>query len=245
MNPVQISSGKAQILYDADLPVQADSRFFDPHYWQAQGALNGTAMGRGTTFFVRDGDNEWVVRHYRRGGLVARLLRDSYLWQGLAATRAWREWHLLAELFAAGLPVPQPVAAQVVRRGLWYRADIVTRRLAAAPLAERLRQGRVEAGTWAAVGAAICRVHDAGVWHADLNAHNILLDARETPFIIDLDRGERRPRDARAEGWRQGNLQRLHRSLRKLARLHGAFHFDERDWDALMAGYSGGREPKQ
>ena len=60
------------------------------------------AGGRGTVAFVRDGERRWVLRHYRRGGLVARLLDDRYLWTGADRTRAFREWRLLRELRAAG-----------------------------------------------------------------------------------------------------------------------------------------------
>lgn len=241
MNPVQISSGKAQILYDADCPVQADAGFFEPDHWRARNALTGTATGRGTTFFVRDGDNEWVVRHYRRGGLIAKLISDRYLWSGIAATRAWREWHLLAGLYNDGFPVPQPIAARVIRAGLFYRADIVTRRLDATPLSERLCHGRMSSSGWNAVGMTLRRFHDAGVWHADLNAHNILLDG-ERVFLIDFDRG-RRGKLSSHQAW--GNLSRLRRSLDKLNLLHREFCFDEEDWKALMRGYEGKAEPHQ
>lgn len=240
MNPVQLSSGKALILYDADCPVQADDAFFDPEQWRARHALSGVATGRGTTFFVRDGANQWVVRHYRRGGLIGKLVADRYLWSGLAASRAWREWHLLAGLYREGFPVPQPIAARVVREGLFYRADIVTRRLDATPLAERLRHGRLGADIWHAIGVTLRRFHDAGVWHADLNAHNILL-ADGQVYLIDFDRGRRSGKLAAHQA--EANLHRLRRSLDKLNRLHREFCFDEEDWKALLRGYDGKAEP--
>jgi len=241
MNPVQISSGKAQILYDADCPVQADAGFFEPDHWRTRNALTGVATGRGTTFFVRDGDNEWVVRHYLRGGMIAKLFSDRYLWTGLKATRAWREWRLLAALHNEGFPVPQPIAARVVRSGIFYRADIVTRRIDATPLSELLRHGRLSSTGWNAVGATIRRFHDGGVWHADLNAHNILL-AGEQVYLIDFDRG-RRGRGSLSSHRAQGNLLRLRRSLDKLNRLHRVFCFDEEDWKSLSRGYEGKAEP--
>ncbi|HEY0633877.1 MAG TPA: 3-deoxy-D-manno-octulosonic acid kinase [Gammaproteobacteria bacterium] len=239
MNPVQISNGKALILYDADCLVQADNSFFDPEQWRARQALTGVATGRGTTFFVRDGDHEWVVRHYRRGGLIAKLIADRYLWRGIEATRAWREWRLLATLYSEGFPVPQPIAARVVRSGLFYRADIVTRRLDATPLSERLQHGRLSNPSWRAIGTTLRRFHDAGVWHADLNAHNILLrDGRV--YLLDFDRGRRGKLTSHQA---QGNLLRLRRSLDKLNHLHRVFCFDEEDWKALSRGYQGKAEP--
>ena len=42
-------------------------------------SLEETAGGRGAVAFLRDGERRWVLRHYRRGGLVARVLDDTYL----------------------------------------------------------------------------------------------------------------------------------------------------------------------
>src|SRR5690606_5957198 len=131
-------------------------------------------------------------RHYRRGGIFGPWLVDRYLWLGLVRTRAVREWTLLAELYGQGLPVPRPVAVRVCRTGLCYRADIVTERIAPAEsLAERLAREPLSASGWRAIGACIRRFHDAGIWHADLNAHNVLLTA-DGPHLLDFDRGRRR-----------------------------------------------------
>ena len=47
-----------------------------------------------------------VLRHYRRGGLVAPLLGDKYVWNGRTRSRGFAEFALLAELARRGLPVP-------------------------------------------------------------------------------------------------------------------------------------------
>jgi len=67
----------------------ASSAIFEPSWWEKRDALLGGAPGRGTTHFVRHGSEEWALRHYRRGGLVAKLIIDTYLWHGLNHTRAW------------------------------------------------------------------------------------------------------------------------------------------------------------
>lgn len=233
MKPIQTQSGKDHILYDAELPVQAGPELFDPAVWARRGRLSGLARGRGETVFVRDGEYEYALRHYRRGGLPGRFIRDRYLWTGLARSRAWREWHLTAELFARGLPVPRPVAARVERRGLWYRADLITQRIPAArSLAQALGGATLDATQWLAIGRCLRRFHDAGLDHADLNAHNILLGDGGI-YVIDFDRGR-----LRADGaWRLHNLERLLRSLRKLYHEAMDFGFHETDWQALLAGY--------
>ncbi len=233
MKPIQTQSGKSHILYDAELPVQAEPALFEPAAWRARGQLLGSARGRGEAALVSDGQHEYVLRHYRRGGLPGRFIRDRYIWTGLARTRAWREWQLTAELYARGLPVPRPVAARVLRHGLCYSADLITVRIAdASSLAQQLGQRMLEVGEWQAVGRCIRRFHDSGLDHADLNAHNILL----TPagiHLIDFDRGRLRA----AGAWQQHNLERLLRSLRKLYTENLEFHFSEADWQALLAGY--------
>ena len=82
----------------------------------------------------------------------------------------------------AGAPArARPAGAEAGRRALSacraaYRCDLITgasrtraaqRELAAPPLSD---------GAWRSIGAAIARLHHGGVDHADLNAHNILLD---------------------------------------------------------------------
>jgi 3-deoxy-D-manno-octulosonic acid kinase len=233
MQVVTTAADGGAILYDAAVLGKIDASFFDPAAWRARGRLTGEARGRGTTWFVRHAGGELALRHYRRGGLLGPWLGDRYLWLGLARSRAFREWHLLATLHARGLPVPQPVAARVRRRGLCYTADLLTRRLPATEsLAERLRREPLGRRDWDAIGACLARFHAAGVWHADLNAHNVLL-GRGRVFLLDFDRGR-----LRAPGsWRLDNLARLKRSLEKLARAAGRFHFVAADWAALLAGY--------
>ncbi len=219
------------VLYDPELVTTPDPGLFDPDRWA--GAVTGHAgRGRGQVLFLRAGDAQWALRHYRRGGLAGRLVRDRYAWLGEARSRSWREWRLLCGLHGMGLPVPRPVAAGWQRQGPWYRADLLTVRIpGAAPLSARLVAR--EPVDWASIGGMLERFHAAGAWHADLNAHNILLDAEGIPWLLDFDRGRIRPPGA----WHSRTLSRLERSLRKIAHEPGAPGFDPAGWAALMAGY--------
>src|SRR5262245_52147611 len=69
----------------------ASAAWFDASYWRERGELDGEAQGRGTTHFIRTGRQHFVLRHYRRGGLVARLMRDRFVWRNESATRAFSE----------------------------------------------------------------------------------------------------------------------------------------------------------
>ncbi|MGE5626451.1 MAG: 3-deoxy-D-manno-octulosonic acid kinase [Bacillota bacterium] len=217
------ATGRGLILYDEALLDHADDALFTP-----PAAAASPAGGRGRTFILKRGGGDWVLRHYRRGG-GARFLGDRYLWTGLESTRPWREWRLLHALYKEGLPVPQPVAARVERRGFFYRGDLVTRRIdGARSLAESL-DVRLP---WREVGRCVRRFHDAGVWHADLNAHNILIDGGGI-YLLDFDRSERR---ASAPGWKIANIMRLKRSLDKLS----GGRFDADAWRVLLDGYGTG-----
>jgi 3-deoxy-D-manno-octulosonic acid kinase len=118
---------------------------------------------------------------------------------------------------------------------LFYTADLITRRIAdARTLAECLASGRLDGELAELVGALVARFHRAGIWHADLNAHNVLVTAEQL-YLIDFDRGRQREP---AESWQQGNLQRLRRSLVKLgAAAQGEAAFEEQLWKPLIYRY--------
>lgn len=230
---IRAEAGTA-VLFDAALAPAADARWFDPDYWRARGALQAQGGGRGGVAVIETPAGACVLRHYHRGGLVARVSRDRYLWTGAARTRSFREFRLLAHMLALGLPVPQPVAAACRRRGLCYSADLITVRIAdAVTLAQCLAEGRLDADLARETGALVARFHRAGIWHADLNAHNVLV-AHGNLYLIDFDRGARR---ASAEGWQLANLARLRRSLVKLGAARSVQDFDRAIWAPLLYGY--------
>lgn len=227
-----VTTKRGFILYDDALLRHPHEDAFSPRHWAKREALRGAAGGRGQTWIVQSGDGEWVLRHYRRGGMVARFLNDYYLWTGLETTRPWCEWWLLDSLYKEGFPVPRPVAAQVTRHSLWYRGDLITQLIPnTRSLAAALRESSIETLPWHDIGACIRRFHDAGVYHADLNAHNILLDSGNTVYLIDFDRGERRTPGVL---WQEANLGRLLRSLRKFI---APSVIESSAWNAFLNGY--------
>ncbi|MDN5939292.1 MAG: 3-deoxy-D-manno-octulosonic acid kinase [Salinisphaera sp.] len=223
------------LLWDARHLPQATAEHFDHEWWAREGGLDGEAVGRGTVYFLNSPSGEnWVLRHFRRGGEAQRVTEDKYLWCGAKRSRAFAEWRLLAEMSAMGLPVPAPVAARVVRSGLCYRADLITARVPATQtLAERLQGEFLPAAGWQTLGQILARFHAAGICHADLNAHNILVAQSSRFWLIDFDRGRVRKPGA----WCKGNVARLRRSLDKLAANQLRFHFAETDWAAMQGGY--------
>ncbi len=217
------------MLYDA-VSLQDPGQFlFDPAS-AALAAVPVSEGGRQAAWFVQGEFGQGVLRRYRRGGLMAKVSVDRYVWRGADSTRSFAEFELLRFMYDSGLPVPRPLAAAYWRHGLTYRAAILVQRIAGVqPLASMLDTGRT-----AVVAMAIFAMHEAGVWHADLNAYNILLDGQGKAWLIDFDKGYRRVLSAER---RHANLLRLRRSLVKVAGGRGLEWWEQlaRDY-RLLAG---------
>jgi 3-deoxy-D-manno-octulosonic acid kinase len=222
------------ILYDASRLRKPGAEVFDAEHWRAQGSLQEIAGGRASIAIVGAGAERWVLRHYRRGGFIARFSRDRYLWLGESRTRSFAEWRLLAELRRRGLPVPAPVAARYVRGALTYRADLITEHLPnTRTLADAITGAELPRASWEEVGKTIARFHREGVHHADLNAHNILLGSGSQVYVLDFDRGRIEARGA----WEQDVLARLRRSLEKIRAQRRDVAFADEQWGWLRQGY--------
>jgi 3-deoxy-D-manno-octulosonic acid kinase len=217
--------------------LDASEALFDPDFWAARGALTAVSGGRGSAWFVGSTAHPWVLRHYRRGGFIARMSEDRYGWSGEDRVRSFAEWRLLRYLSDLALGVPKPVAAFYRRAGLTYRCDLITERiLRVQPLSTALGAGMLAESMWSAVGAAVARLHRHGVDHADLNADNILLGSAGMVSVIDFDRGQLRTPGA----WTSRNLARLRRSLQKIAAALPPDRFTPASWEKLLAGYQAG-----
>lgn len=223
------------MVFDAALAEAPTWDWFDREWWRARGALRTADGGRGGVAFLDTPVGAGVLRHFRRGGLVAPVLGDRYLWSGRARSRGFAEFMLLARLSAQGLPVPAPLAARCVRHGVYYTADLITRAIEGThTLAQAIAAQHLDATLAGRVGELVARFHAAGVDHADLNAHNILV-AQEGLWLIDFDRGEIR---ATGTAWKLANLARLKRSLLKVGACgRNEAVLDREVWAPLMRGY--------
>lgn len=176
------------------------------------------ADGRGGSVIIAPvgGGARILVRRYLRGGLPARFVRDKYM--GFRP-RPFRELYVMKSLYESGAHVAEPYGAAVQ----WlfpgcYRGWLATRFVeGAATLWKWLRDQSPSSderrAVLAEVGRSIRQVRALGVWHADLNMHNILIVPSSSPrvVLIDFDRARRaRGDDITPE------LARLRRSARKL-----------------------------
>lgn len=207
--------------------------WFDPERWGARAHPVATG-GRGGAWFIASGQGAMVLRHYRRGGLIARVSEKSYIYTGQSRTRSFREFHLLKTLYDLKLPVPEPVAAWAgLYRGLWYHAAILIRRIDNAvpfPDAPDLDDEEL----WRRVGQVIRSFHDVGLDHVDLNCDNILVSGDDV-FLIDFDRCRFRAQQV-GNKWKQANLDRMWRSVVKRV---SNFTETQREslWKCLVEGY--------
>ncbi|MEL6466030.1 MAG: 3-deoxy-D-manno-octulosonic acid kinase [Pseudomonadota bacterium] len=224
------------IRFDASVLSLPEPRLFNVEWLRSTQAWQGSTEGRSQAHFFHYADRDMVLRHFHRGGLVGRLNRDLYLGLGADRSRALREFDLLAEMHAEGLPVPLPVAARYSPFGPFYRADIITQRIPDAyTMQEVLEERALSSALWHRVGASVRRLHDHGVYHSDLNCRNILIDTSDKVWFIDFDKCEKRAPGA----WAQANLERLKRSLRKTKTQTPSLHWNAKDWGELLSGYEG------
>lgn len=223
------------MLYDASRAGNAVASWFDAKWWSRRGEVRGSAEGRGAALFIEADGRRLVLRHYRRGGWIAKWSTDRYLWRAAALTRSFLEWHLLYLMRRAGLPVPMPIAAYYRRTGRYsYSADLLTEQIPeVSSLATRLRAGALPLTSWIAIGRCLRRFHGDGICHADLNAHNVLLNDAQEVWLVDFDRGRLR----RPGLWCDSNLVRLRRSIEKITDPLPPERFSEADWASLLSGY--------
>lgn len=231
----QFRSKLARVIYDDDVVGADCEKLFHCDWLEANSLCALVERGKAVMFAYRG--RELVFKQYHRGGLVGRLVEKSYLYSRLPNTRVWREFNMLRAMRELGLPVPRPVAARCVSvPPLAYRGALITERVPdSRTLTETLCERPVDNAGWSRLGKLIARFHHKNVYHADLNASNILLTGSGDFYLIDFDKGAIRASLSRKEA--DANVARLRRSLNKLQKRHPVFHFAEDNWQALESAY--------
>ena len=162
---------------------------------------------------------ELFARRGRRGGMIASILSDLYLG---VTPRPLTELAVTIEAVRRGIPIAEPMGAMVEWVGpALYRGFFLSRAVQGMTLWEFLKTDddpTVRNHVLGQVRSAIDTMHGKGLFHADLNLHNLIVTrARDsfTVIIIDLDKS--RLFDAPvSSAMRRANAARLIRSARKL-----------------------------
>lgn len=216
---VKISSKGHKALVRGGLPDVVAAALID-----CSGCTPAGSSGRGTVLRFPCGNRWGVIRKYLRGGVIRHFLSDSYLLHN----RPLRELRLHDHVWRQGLPVPEPLGVCWQWRGPFLRGAIATVEIPARNLLDYL-QAQPEQGVDAMrrCGELFRRMHDSGVWHADLQVRNVLVGEPDL-YLIDLDNARLIPGMTRVQ--RARNLFRFRRSLEKNGLPLGLF-------DALCRGY--------
>jgi 3-deoxy-D-manno-octulosonic acid kinase len=174
--------------------------------------------GGGFRLNLADGP-EVFIRYARRGGLMSLIALDWYC--GLRP-RPLSELAVAAEAHRRGIAIAEPLGAafQWILPGL-YRGAFLTRALQGMTLWQFVQTDddplvRMHVG--AQVRRVIDSAHQKGLFHADLNLHNIFVTTAGESFsvvLLDLDKA-RIDRESLPAPQRASNLNRLRRSIEKL-----------------------------
>jgi hypothetical protein len=186
--------------------------------------LGGRAVAYATV--LPQSGSRVVVRHNQHGGLLAGLTADRFR----PPTRAPRELRMSLHLAASGVPTVAVVGfATYPASPFFRRADVVTAELfPARDLASYLDDTDMLLRA-SAIAAAVPLVHalsEAGLWHQDLNAKNVLIysppDAAPYAVLLDVDRVDFVEHAYLGGTALTRNARRLARSMRKWRDRWGA-----------------------
>ncbi|HUY26036.1 MAG TPA: lipopolysaccharide kinase InaA family protein [Candidatus Binataceae bacterium] len=166
-----------------------------------------------------EGAPELFARRARRGGLMRLLLAETFF--GIRP-RPLAELAVAAEAHRRGISVAEPMGASVEPVGpALYRGFFLTRAIAGRTLWEFVRADDdpiVREHVLLKTRAVVATMHNLGVFHADLNLHNLFVtQAGESFAVVILDLDKARIFDAPlSAALRRRNAWRLMRSARKL-----------------------------
>jgi tRNA A-37 threonylcarbamoyl transferase component Bud32 len=182
--------------------------------------------GRGAVFMLPGRELglcfDVVVRQYRHGGLLRGLRGDGFG----NRDRFLEELKVHLRVRELGLPAPEPLGVIVVEGGVagdGVQGYYATRRLEgvsglpeylAGASPGRRRQLAAE------LGRRLRRLHDEGIFYADLQVRNLLVDDSGELYFIDFDKSTWSAGPLPAAR-RRANLYRFARSLEKYRRRGG------------------------
>lgn len=164
----------------------------------------------------------FVIREYKHGGILGKLLGNIFC----DGNRPLHELSVNEIAFQKGIPCAEVIA--ITKKKIWgmfYKAAFITKEIPDADdLVQFLQTSSLEylqrskKSIMGAVAHSIRKMHDTGIYHADLHLKNILLKKEPTggfrAYIIDMDKSV--IFNKLTIDQRMNNLLRLNRSFEKL-----------------------------
>ncbi len=202
-----------------------------PELWASALELPG---GRGSARRLEIGGCSFLLKRELRGGLSGKVLPGLYFARAAFDREWWVENHL-ATLDLA----PRMVARLFKPSGLLFSVFTLVEFLRdTVSLSELLSAGTLTSDELTVVGAAVGKMHLAGIIHGDLSAGNVLLTKGGDAMLLDFRHSlvcETSP----SQSLRRSNLSRLARSLHKLKIVKGLGRLEE-PWRPIARGYAEG-----
>lgn len=228
---VHFSGGNVDVLYNSDIvsPSLANQMLNLPSLLDSLPGKQSRASGMETVWQWTPEDEQdlrLVVRQHVHGGFFGRIL-GGYRRLFLNPKQALNELQIALHALKHGINTACPAAIRIERRWallhrIYYVTELIPQARNLLDICRDVSCGRLRVSpnrrkTIAGkIGRAIAHLHDAGVYHTDLNLKNILIKAM-TPspsvYIIDFKKAKLKDQIEKTEGYL--NLKRLDRSIRK------------------------------
>jgi len=183
-----IKNKNIYIQYNSNVFSNFSNKLFNIDYISKEGLIKSVMDGRGKALELEYGGKSYFLKHYIRGGFVAKISYDRYIFNSLASTRAVKEYNFLNTMNDKGLPVPKAAALQVITNHFTYKADLITCKIEnEGTLYEFIKDNKMTKALWNALSTTIEKFYQENVYHSDLNAKNIIIDKDNNFFLLDFD----------------------------------------------------------
>jgi heptosyltransferase-2 len=207
-------------VYARDLGPEDPVQYIQTHVQDLTDS-NAARGGRFTRIAPED-DQEWFIKQYHHGGLLAGQGDVLY-----PSPDRFLEELLGTEMARAhDIPVPRPLGVFWNETTDGYKGFYVSSWLDAVPATRKLREGNVP-DLMHRSGTYLARLHNAEIDHQDYKLDNLLLDENEDLYITDFDPVQLESLSTFSRE------QRLHRFLRFLSK----YGFSNCDESAFVDGY--------
>jgi 3-deoxy-D-manno-octulosonic acid kinase len=188
-----------------------------------------TLTGRSPLRFI---EPDMVVRTLMHGGVFRHITGKRFL----RPNRTIRELKVSAYLAAHGIRTPEILAARLIKEGLFYAIDVVSKFIPDSKdlLVHFEKDHTDNLELFKKSGLLIRQIHDLGVYHTDLHIKNLLLDNSGNLWVLDLDKAYQFA--LLPEFMKQMNLKRFMRSIKKW-QTKGRIHLPDEWASSFLNGY--------
>ena len=172
---------------------------------------------------IEGSQERMIIKHYEHGGFFRKITRDIFF----GNSRPFRELAILEAASQKGIPVPEVLAARVDRIfGPLYKGEIAykeipdssnlleyLKNLNEKPMKEKIARKKEIIDSLAEI---IKKMHSSGIYHADLNVKNVLIQnigEEIRVYLVDFDCSKIREKLTLRQ--RLKNLARFNRSCEK------------------------------